>query len=68
MVALQTVTMMDVDDDFNEKTAAFTTWLRSSGATLSDKIELVDLRSQHAGRGVGTYFLQHVSFSQSSQY
>lgn len=49
--------MMDVDDDFVERSNAFVDWLRSSGAKLSDKIEIADLRQQHAGRGVGTAFL-----------
>ena len=52
-----TLKMMDVDDDFAEKSGAFANWLQSSGATLSDKIELADLRQHNAGRGVGTAFL-----------
>ncbi|KIW03364.1 uncharacterized protein PV09_05572 [Verruconis gallopava] len=43
---------MEVDDDFATKSAAFLSWLQASGATLSEKIELADLRHQNSGRGV----------------
>jgi hypothetical protein len=49
--------MMEVDDDFVERSNTFMNWLQSSGAKLSDNIEIADLRQQHAGRGVGTDFL-----------
>jgi hypothetical protein len=51
---------MDVDDDFGTKSAAFLSWLQVSGATVSDKIELVDLRQRNAGRGVGIASLERV--------
>ena len=41
-------------DPFDEASAAFVAWLKSSGADVSDKIELKDLRNMEAGRGVGT--------------
>jgi hypothetical protein len=48
---------MEVEDEFTNRSAAFMSWLRASGATLSEKIELADLRQQNAGRGVGISFL-----------
>jgi hypothetical protein len=48
--------MQAYDDDFKSRTVAFENWLQSSGATLSDNIELADLRQQNAGRGVGIAF------------
>ncbi len=50
--------MMEVDDDFTSRSAAFISWLKSAGAILGDRIELADLRQHHAGRGVGTAFLK----------
>lgn len=41
------------EDTFNEKTEDFLEWLKANGTTVSDKIELVDLREQGAGRAVG---------------
>lgn len=43
------------DDDFQARSEAFITWLKQNGATISNKIELADLRQQGAGRGVGTW-------------
>jgi SET domain-containing protein 6 len=40
------------DDDFQAKSDRFTDWLKSSGAQISPKIELADLRHRSAGRGV----------------
>jgi hypothetical protein len=40
-------------DPFEEASTAFLAWLRSSGADISSKIELKDLRDREAGRGVG---------------
>ena len=40
-------------DSFDEASQAFIIWLRESGADISSKIELKDLRSIQAGRGVG---------------
>ncbi|KAF2159865.1 hypothetical protein M409DRAFT_70755 [Zasmidium cellare ATCC 36951] len=40
------------DDDFRARSEAFISWLEQNGATISDKIELADLRQQGAGRGV----------------
>lgn len=42
------------EDTFNEKTEDFLEWLKATGTTVSDSIELVDLRQQGAGRAVGT--------------
>lgn len=47
---------MELDDDFSNKTQTFHSWLRNSGATISDGIEIADLRQQNAGRGVGIVF------------
>jgi len=41
------------EDTLNEKTEDFLEWLKSNGTTMSDKIELVDLREKGAGRAVG---------------
>ncbi|KAH9872771.1 hypothetical protein J1614_005165 [Plenodomus biglobosus] len=38
--------------DFNSASQAFLTWLRQSGADISPKVQLEDLRSRDAGRGV----------------
>nr|OQO15547.1 hypothetical protein B0A51_17414 [Rachicladosporium sp. CCFEE 5018] len=46
---------MEVDtevDDFVTKSQTFISWLGKSGVTISDKIQLADLRSKGAGRGV----------------
>jgi hypothetical protein len=58
--------------DFEEASQTFLSWLSKSGAEISNKIELRDLRAVNAGRGVGTgslfafqdYFLSllHVSW------
>lgn len=37
---------------FDEDSQKFTTWLESSGVTISPKIAIVDLRDQHQGRAV----------------
>jgi hypothetical protein len=42
------------DGTFTAATAAFVNWLQTSGTSVSDKIDLVDMRDQGAGRGVGT--------------
>ncbi|KAF2203433.1 SET domain-containing protein [Delitschia confertaspora ATCC 74209] len=39
-------------DPFQQRSETFLHWLRNSGADISPKIELVDLRQIHAGRGV----------------
>lgn len=39
--------------DFDGASQAFLAWLRQSGADISLKIRLEDLRSNNAGRGVG---------------
>jgi hypothetical protein len=44
---------MDIDDDFLNRSQAFLQWLQSSGASISDKIDLIDMRHRGAGRGVG---------------
>ena len=41
-------------DDFERPSEAFMLWLKTEqSASVSDKIQLADLRSQGAGRGVG---------------
>lgn len=41
-------------DDFTARTAAFLQWFKAlPGASFSDAIEIVDLRSRDAGRGIG---------------
>ena len=47
------------DDDFQSKSAAFTSWLQQQGASLSSKIQIADLRAQNAGRGVGMLQFLH---------
>ena len=43
-------------EGFEGKTAAFLQWFRSRpGATFSDAIEIVDLRSREAGRGISEF-------------
>lgn len=37
--------------DFDQASRHFLGWLKSTGAEISDKIELRDLRAIHAGRG-----------------
>lgn len=47
------------DDGFEERSNVFMAWLKSTGAEISEKIQLADLRGQNAGRGVGKLlFLQ----------
>lgn len=45
-------TLMDL---FNKTSHAFLDWLKRSGAEISPKIELKDLRNIQAGRGVGEF-------------
>ncbi|EME82409.1 uncharacterized protein MYCFIDRAFT_40308 [Pseudocercospora fijiensis CIRAD86] len=42
---------MDIDD-FQSMSDKFLTWLKNTGATISPKIQLADLRDRAAGRGV----------------
>ena len=42
------------DGSYTAATANFVKWLQTSGTSVSDKIDLVDMRNQGAGRGVGT--------------
>lgn len=54
--------MMDIDgptdDDFSQRTQIFLQWFRSlPGATFHEGIQIQDLRSQGAGRGVGKHIL-----------
>jgi N-lysine methyltransferase SETD6 len=51
---LISINMQDSDeaDDFKTKSEQLITWLESSGAHISPKIELADLRHRSAGRGV----------------
>lgn len=51
------------EDTFNEKTEDFLEWLKANGTTVSDKIELVDLREQGAGRAVGMTSAMSTVFS-----
>lgn len=53
-----TAIMMDIDGpavtDFAQRTENFLQWFRSlPGATFHENIQIQDLRSQGAGRGVG---------------
>lgn len=41
--------------DFDRAGQAFLMWLRQSGAEISPKIKLEDLRHAQAGRGVGKW-------------
>ena len=44
------------DDDFNQKSTDFMSWLGGlEGVTISPKIQLADLRERGAGRGVGKF-------------
>ncbi|KAB2576473.1 putative set domain-containing protein [Lasiodiplodia theobromae] len=43
---------MALQDDFQERSAAFMRWLPSASATVSDKVKLDDLRHRRAGRGL----------------
>ena len=44
------------DDDFHTRSAEFFSWLKQQdGVSVSPKIQLADLRSSGAGRGVGMY-------------
>jgi hypothetical protein len=43
--------------DFDDASQAFLAWLQQSGAEISPKIKLEDLRSAQAGRGVGKWHL-----------
>jgi SET domain-containing protein 6 len=47
------------DGSYQAATVAFVNWLRTSGTTVSDKIDLIDLRNQGAGRGVGMKIAPH---------
>jgi hypothetical protein len=42
-------------EDFDGAGQAFLTWLQQSGAEISPKIKLEDLRHAQAGRGVGKW-------------
>jgi len=42
------------DGTYSAATVAFVKWLQTNGTSVSDKIDLVDMRDQGAGRGVGT--------------
>jgi SET domain-containing protein 6 len=39
--------------DFDSASQAFLAWLEASGAEISPKIKLDDLRNAQAGRGIG---------------
>jgi hypothetical protein len=40
-------------DDFERKTQGFLNWFKAlPGASFSDSIQIVDLRSRNAGRGI----------------
>lgn len=43
------------DGSYTDATLAFVNWLQANGTTVSEKIDLVDLRNQGAGRGVGMF-------------
>ena len=43
------------NDDFQDKTSAFVSWLKQRrGTKINPKISIVDLRERNAGRGIGT--------------
>lgn len=42
-----------MQDPFALQTEAFVQWFRNQNATLSEKVQLSDLRYQHQGRGLG---------------
>lgn len=45
-------------EDFAAKTAAFLQWFKAlPGATFSDSVEIVDLRSRDAGRGISLFLM-----------
>jgi hypothetical protein len=46
---------------FDQASQAFIAWLSKSGAEISHKIHLEDLRHLHAGRGVGTLIFDSLS-------
>lgn len=40
--------------EFDQRTNSFLSWFKSlEGASFSDAIQIVDLRSKNAGRGIG---------------
>lgn len=43
------------DATFESKTTAFITWLAEVGVKISPKMELMDLRQDGRGRGVGKF-------------
>jgi|tagenome__1003787_1003787.scaffolds.fasta_scaffold16437052_1 hypothetical protein len=45
------------DDGFEAKSFAFLSWLKEMGVRMNPKMELVDLRKEGRGRGVGMRFL-----------
>jgi hypothetical protein len=49
------------DGTYTAATAAFVKWLQTNGTSVSDKIDLVDMRDQGAGRGVGTMHRSMIS-------
>jgi len=44
------------DGTYTAATVAFVKWLQTNGTSVSDKIDLIDMRDQGAGRGVGTMY------------
>lgn len=42
------------DGNYTGATIAFVNWLEANGTTVSEKIDLIDMRNQDSGRGVGT--------------
>lgn len=42
-------------DDFEARTASFTSWLKDMGIRTNPKMALADLRSEGRGRGVGMF-------------
>jgi hypothetical protein len=53
------------NDAFQGATNSFVGWLQQAGATVSSKITIADLRSGHAGRGVGKI---HLPLRETSDY
>lgn len=41
------------NENYTNATVSFVSWLQANGTAVSEKINLVDIRNQDAGRGVG---------------
>ncbi len=51
-----TTSILEQDDDFQQKSAGFILWFSQlQGMRLSPKIQIADMRSRRAGRGIGNH-------------